>query len=29
MPSDYRLYVRDLALAATLMIGAVGWKLGR
>ncbi|MGC2717323.1 MAG: hypothetical protein WA366_28520, partial [Pseudolabrys sp.] len=26
MPSDYRLYVRDLALAATLIIGAVGWN---
>ena len=26
MPVDYRLYVRDLALAATLIIGAVGWN---
>ena len=26
MPRDYRLYVRDLALAATLIIGAVGWN---
>jgi hypothetical protein len=26
MPVDCRLYVRDLALAATLIIGAVGWN---
>ena len=26
MRVDYRLYVRDLALAATLIFGAVGWN---